>query len=420
MAQYLPGINRYEMKAHLHHYLFPILFLSLLACRKNRGPNQEMPGEAFAYLDAEAQAVALTNPIHLSNLGDVLQDHQFLFTGESHGVAFNYELEFMMLQFLVEEGWLDYYVPELPYSFCYFLRKYLEDGDESILERLFAPLQGTFTWTADAKQHWQRVRTFYQTLPPEQRFSVVGIEVEHQARNAAWMMQDLLPTQAPPSFLTAEITSLHEQVATQNDNYLDLYNVATVLKSMFISRSEEMREYLGDSYQQFQIVNQLVIDTHEARFDDAFSTKREALIYQNFLRDRDLFSTGNSYGQWGANHIYQRDIEGVSWLATQLDKGENSPVRDGVYSLLYLYHDCQTLLKNPYRQVDFTNLNYVSDFKKLTDQEFTLFRLDQATSPFMEQLIWPSTSLKLSEGVTTDYVQALMLVQDSPAASPLN
>lgn len=379
-----------------------------------------MPGEAFAYLDAEAKTLALSNPIHLSNLGDVLQDHQFMFTGESHGVAFNYELEFMMLQFLVEEDWLDYYVPELPYSFCYFLRQYLDNGDDTILDRLFAPLEGTFTWTADAKQHWQRVRSFYQSLPVEQRFRVVGIEIEHQARNAAWMMQDLLPASSVPAFLSEHLAILNEQVLTENDNYVELFDLATGLKDLFINRSAEMKEYLGDNFQAFQIVNQLVIDTHEARFDDAFSTKREALIYQNFLRDKGLFSNGNSYGQWGANHIYQRDIEGVSWLGERLDKEENSPVKNGVYSILYLYHDCQTLLKNPYRKVDYTNLNYASDFQKLSEQEFTLFRLDRPSSPFMEQLIWPSTNLKLSAGVTTDYIQALLLIQDSPAASPLN
>ncbi|NRB48865.1 MAG: hypothetical protein HRU41_14410 [Saprospiraceae bacterium] len=408
------------MNAHLHRYLFPILLLSLLACRKNSGPNQDMPSEAFAYLDAEAKALALSNPIHLSNVGDVLQDHQFVFTGESHGVAFNYELEFMMLQFLVDEEWLDYYVPELPYSFCYFLRQYLDNGDDTILDRLFAPLEGTFTWTADAKQHWQKVRSFYQSLPTEKRFSVLGIEIEHQARNAAWMMQDLLPTKSAPTFLAEHLATLNQQVLMNNDNYVELYNLAISLKDLLISRSAEMKEYLDDNFQAFQIVNQLVIDTHEARFDDAFSTKREALIYQNFIRDKDLFANGNSYGQWGANHIYQRDIQGVSWLAERLDKEENSPIQNGVYSILYLYHDCQTLLKNPYRKVDYTNLNYAADFQKLSEQEFTLFRLDRPSSPFMEQLIWPSTNLKLSAGVTTDYIQALLLVQDSPAASPLN
>ncbi len=408
------------MKAHLHQYLFPLLLLSFLACRKSSGPNQDMPGEAFSYLDAEAKTVALSNPIHLTNLRDILPEHQFLFTGESHGVAYNYELEFLMLQFLVEEEWLDFYVPELPYSFCYFLRQYLENGDETILDRLFAPLQGTFTWTADAKQHWQRVRSFYQSLPVNQRFSVIGIEVEHQARNAAWMMQDLLPGKQPPAFLSEAIETLKELVAVQNDNYLELYDLATTLKTSFINQSGEMKTYLGDNYQPFQVVTQLVIDTHEARFDDAFSTKREALIYQNYLRERDLFSSGNSYGQWGANHIYQRDIEGVSWLAALFDKGESSPLQDRVYSILYLYHDCKTLLKNPYRKVEYSNLNYVSDFKKLSDQDFTLFRLDRPTSPFMEQMIWPSTNLKLTEGVTTDYVQSLLLIQDSPAASPLN
>lgn len=408
------------MKARLHQYLLPLLFLSLVACRKNNGPNQDMPDAAFDYLDAEAKSVSVENPIHLSQLETVLQDHQFIFTGESHGVASNYDLELMMLQYLVDQKWLDYYVPELPFSFCYFLGQYLEKGDETILDRLFEPLEGTFSWTAEAKKHWQKVRTLYQSLPSDERFSIVGIEIEHQARNAAWMMQDLLPDLSAPPVMAGEVATLNDLVATKNDNYLDLYNLALDFKALFISQSPVLKGFLGDKFQQFQLVNQLVIDTHEARLDDVFSTKREALIYENFLRNSELFAAGNSYGQWGANHIYQRDIEGVSWLAARLNEEALSPVQDAVYSILYLYHDCKTLLKNPYRKVNFTNLYYVPDFKKLSSQDLTLFRLDLPGSPFMDELIWPSTSLKLSEGVTTDYIQALILVQDSPAASPLN
>ena len=408
------------MKAHTHLYLLFFLLLCFLACQNKNGPNQDMPIEAFEYLEAEAKAISVANPIHLASLAAVLADHQFILTGESHGIAFNYDLELMMLQFLVEEDWLDYYVPELPFSFCYFLNQYLENGDETILDRLFAPLEGTFTWTQEAKAHWQHVRDLFQSLPPDKRFTVVGIEVEHQARNAQWMMQDLLPSANPPAFLAEKIESLHQLVTSKNDNYLELYNLALSLKSLLINQSGEMKTFLGANFNEFSILNQLVIDTHEARFDDTFSTKREALIYQSFLRNKDLFSSGNSYGQWGANHIYQHDIEGVDWLANKLNAKENSPLQGRVYSILYLYHDCKALFKDPYRKANFSNLFYVRDFKKISNQDITFFRLDRPGSPFQEQLIWPSTSLLLSEGVTTDYVQSLFLIRESPAASPLN
>ena len=407
------------MKAHLHRYLLPLLLLSFFTCRNNTGPNQDMPLDAFEYLESKAQAVTLDNPIQLAGLTNVLDDYQFLLTGESHGVAFNYDLELAMLTFLVDQRWLDFYVPELPYSFCYFLNQYLESGDEAVLDRLFAPLEGTFTWTEEAKMHWQEVRNLYQRLPAQQRFSIVGIEVEHQARNAQWMMQDLLPGTAVPSFLKEPVETLGELVATNNDDYLALYTLATSLKELFTQQSDDMKAFLGENFRTFSVLNQLVIDTHEARFDDTFSSKREALIYQNFLRNRDLFSAGNSYGQWGANHIYQREIEGVDWLASKLNTLADSPLQGKVYSILYIYHDCKALFRNPYRKVNFSNLFYIRDFKKISERDITLFRLDLPGSPFLEKLIWPSTSLMLTEGVTTDYVQTLFLIQDSPAASPL-
>lgn len=408
------------MKAHIHRYLLPLLLLSFLACRNNNGPNQDMPLDAFEYLEAEARAVMLANPIQLASLSTVLDDHQLLLTGESHGIAFNYDMELAMLAFLIEQNWLDFYVPELPFSFCYFLNQYLESGDEALLDRLFAPLEGTFTWTQEAKMHWQEVRSLYQSLPVQKRFQVVGIEIEHQARNAQWMMQDLLPDAAPPAFLQESVSLLNELVATDNDNYLELYKLASELQDLLIDRSEEMSTFWGENYDAFSLLNQLVLDTHEARIDDTFSSKREELIYQNFLQHKDLFSSGNSYGQWGANHIYQREIEGVDWLANKLNTRADSPLQGRVYSILYLYHDCKALFKDPYRKANYSNLFYIRDFKKIAEQEITLFRLDLPGSPFLEQLIWPSTNLKLSEGVTTDYVQSLVLIRESPATSPLN
>ncbi len=408
------------MKARTFTQLLLAFFLFLSACTKANGPNQKMPRDVFDYLEDQAQSISVESPINLATLTSAMDSHRFIMTGETHGIAANYELEFMLLKHLVEANWLDYYVPELPPSFCYFLSQYLENGEEIILTRLFEPLEGTFSWTNEAKQHWRKVRSFYQSLPPDQRFSLIGIEIEHQARNTQWMLLDLLPDQTVPAFLQNKVEVLTNLVDTNNDNYLVFYSLAQDLNALLQNQAAAMQEYLGESFEDFQEVVELAMATYEARNDDVFSSKREAIIFENFLRQEPLFANGNSYGQWGANHIYRQYIDNVSWLAAKINQDPASPLQGAFYSILYLYHDCKALLKNPYREANYSNLLFVKDFKKMAQQDYTLFRLDEGNSPFAADLIWPSNSVSLTEGVTTDYVQSILLVRDSPAATTLN
>jgi len=408
------------MKARTFTQLFLVSFLFFSACTKANGPNQKMPRDVFNYLEDQAQSISVESPINLTALTSAMQGHRFIMTGETHGIAANYELEFMLLKYLVEENWLDYYVPELPLSFCYFLTQYLESGEEMILTRLFEPLQGTFSWTNEAKQHWRKVRSFYQSLPLDQRFSLIGIDVEHQARNTQWMMLDLLPDQAVPTFLQNKVEELMNLVDTNNDNYLVFYSLAQDFNALLETQAAAMQEYLGESFELFQEVVELAMATYEVRNDDVFSSKREAILFGNFLKHEALFANGNSFGQWGANHVYRQNIDNVSWLAAKINQDPASPLQDAFYSILYLYHDCKALLKNPYREANYSNLLFVKDFKKMAQQDYTLFRLDQGNSPFAEGLIWPSNSVSLTEGVTTDYVQSILLVRDSPAATTLD
>lgn len=408
------------MKARTFTQLLLSCLLLFSACTKANGPNQKMPRDVFDYLEDQAQSISVASPINLTALTSAMQGHRFIMTGETHGIAANYELEFMLLKHLVEENWLDYYVPELPFSFCYFLSQYLENGEEMILTRLFEPLQGTFSWTNEAKQHWRKVRSLYQSLPLDRRFSLIGIEVEHQARNTQWMMLDLLPDQAVPPFLQNKVGELMNLVDIDNDNYLVFYSLAQDFNALLDNQAVAMQEYLGESFELFQEVVELAMVTYEARNDDVFSSKREAIIFENFLRHEALFANGNSFGQWGANHIYRQNIDNVSWLAAKINQDPTSPLQGDFYSILYLYHDCKALLKNPYREANYSNLLFVKDFKKMAQQDYTLFRLDQGNSPFTEDLIWPSNSVSLTEGVTTDYVQSILLVRDSPAATTLD
>jgi hypothetical protein len=73
---------------------------------------------------------------------DQLNHYQFIFAGESHGMINNYDLDLAMIRHLNAIGWLDYYTPEMPYSFCWFINRFLETGEESMLDELFKPFRG--------------------------------------------------------------------------------------------------------------------------------------------------------------------------------------------------------------------------------------------------------------------------------------
>ena len=264
------------------------------------------------------------------------------------------------------------------------------------------------------------MRALYQSLPVAKRFRLIGIDVEHQARNAQWMMLDLLPAQVPPSFFSSAINTLTQLVETDNDDYQQLYELALEIQALMLNQGTALETYLGDHFESFQTVNQLVIHTFEARNDDIFSTQREALIFENVLHYRDLFENGNSFGQWGANHVYQKAVEDISWLAAKMKNDANSPLQGSIYSILYVYHDCKALLKDPYREANFSNLLFIRDFGKIPTGNFTLFQFDLPNSPFEQDLIWPSNSVYFKDGVTTDYVQSMVLLRHAKATTPLD
>ncbi len=103
-----------------------------------------------------------------ARLSQELGRYRLFLVGESHGTAFNQELEGALL------------LLELPPSIAGFLQKYLETGDEELLKLAFAETRHTYFYTQERYNLWRRLRALQESLPEGERLHLVGLDVEQQ------------------------------------------------------------------------------------------------------------------------------------------------------------------------------------------------------------------------------------------------
>ena len=125
----------------------------------------------------------------LSIMDDDLKDSEIFLTGENHGVKANIELRIKLLKYFKEKTNFKYYLCELPYSMTYFLNTYLETKDKSIIENVYEPLKGTDAWNKDEYDYWETLYNFNKKLPKNDKIILVGMDIEHQPKNAIKFMK---------------------------------------------------------------------------------------------------------------------------------------------------------------------------------------------------------------------------------------
>ena len=93
----------------------------------------------------------------LSILDGELDGREIFLAGENHGVKANGKLRMKFLKYFKEKTNFKYYLCELPYSLTATLNRYLETGDEKILEDAYIILKGTDAWNKDEYNHWREL-----------------------------------------------------------------------------------------------------------------------------------------------------------------------------------------------------------------------------------------------------------------------
>lgn len=334
--------------------------------------------------------------------------------GEEHGIALTEHLDLAFLRYLHQRAGVRVYMAEFGYASGCLVNRYLDTGDEQVLDLVMRESYKSVAWTKERRDFFVGIRKFNLTLPPGERVRVVGVDVEHQYKLALRYLSELAAADAgrKPS---PEIAPVITQLAwTENPASGQAGDLAASLARYPAAYAELLGNRLSD-FQQIAGNLQKTVEYQNARGSDRSFAVRERAIYDNFRKLYSRFGGGTWYGRWGAFHIYQRRTEDRDRFASLLN-GPDSPVAGAVLSIYPLYSHSEAMGQ------DYRNRPVDSDAARsrpfataAMDAPVTLFRLDGADSPFRHLI----PGFLQGEGMPADLVQYVVLVRGAAASHPL-
>lgn len=361
-------------------------------------------------------------------LDEDIAHYKVFFSGETHSIAANWTSEFKLLQYLNQKADVTHYLGEFPYSMGELVNDYLTTGDESLLRLFHADAPGNAATSQDNYDFWVKVRTYNQTLPPDRKIRVVGLDGELGSHLAFAFLAHLLPQSSAPSEIApvlAEVGQFADPKMTPGGRVYtdDAVQFQARLKQSMRKYPDLYKQYLGADWPRFERAVSGIDDGIAERSlskssTPAFHTARERVFYKRLQEAMAQYPDARWYGEWGAEHTYQK-VRHFDLYSEDLPKvaqylNETLPETKGkVLTIMNVY--VNSLMMNSAPPYDAVRVqSYQAElFKHTPAGEAVLFKLTGKDSPFASKLYLVKDG---TGGVTTDYFQYVMLIRNSEKA----
>ncbi len=386
---------------------------------------QEYLKENYSSIDLEDESEFKD----LAIMDSDIEGKEIFFTAELHGTKANEQLNTKFLKYFKEKTDFKYYLCELPYSDAYFINKYLDTGDIKILEEIYKPLKGTFGWNKDGYNHWKKLYEYNNTLPKESRIEVIGVDIEHQPINAYKFLVDVLPDKEAPEEIKTVIDKI-KSTFKDLDKFDEAFAQCSKELQNDIKEKESIyKEYLGEKFTSFNLVNLNVLNRieaykHKEEGNVDWNNTRDKMIYESFQILQKELPKGKYYGQWGLNHTFQSKEKDKMWFAAYLNS-DDSIFKDKILTVIYNYDSCEGMgtsavgiyptneLKFVYPQIKETN--------DLLEGNLNIYKLTGDNTPFSEApMYYTNNNLEELEASMLDFFQYIVCIRNSKATDPLN
>ena len=401
---------------------------------------QNAPVDVNQYLEANQM------PLSLDNEHSPSEEHRIFLFGAIHGTQLTQEADLILLKKHVESNRVRIYLSEIDGCLAFFLNTYLETGNPKVLREVvdlykdFVPQDASVEFL----QKWEAIYDWNAKRPKSQRIKVMGAEPLLSEKLALRMLRALNKKAVRSNQLIRSILKVN-QVPEDTTFILTGNEIETVYTPLvrnllrdWNADPQQYRGLFGSEYWQFA----LLMKNIERNLNPNDWEGREAEIFENLLfLDQlvDLKKLG-VYGHYGFTHLLQAPVNDFLPLAGLLN--EHSRFQGVVYSYLGLLSNCEVLWERKYdkagQYIGFkvtswqdgdnlfekqAGLRYLR--KIAATQPLTLFELDQPDSPFNKELWFVNASRGKrlwrveANRSTLDYIQAVVLVQNSPANTPI-
>lgn len=431
-----------EEKAGLK-WAFPGLIVILIFLSWPLGRVSSLPGDAKKFLKAHANAVDISDNNDYSSfslLEPGINDCDVFLFGQEYGIKKDFDIKLKLLKYLNRKRGVRYYLFRGGYGESCVLNRFLETGADEYLKNLFTCIKSCGSRVSrDYFEYPRKIREYNLTLPEDRRITFVGIDVAYDFRTEFYALYVLLSETTPGSQRLSpyikKIKDLYLNWEQKKKNKLlkkECKNMVEELAGLLKTHELELEVYLGKKFFDLEMILKNIkrrMDFTKSKRTIKDYTNRIEHTYDNFreiYRHLPYEVTRKFFGYGAHLFVQQRDSKHFKRLGAILQHLENSPVKGKVLSILSVYHNCfepdtETGKPVPLKDLSGTRhflfLDDVYDLVSLAGGEVTLFRLTGDQSPFREKLLLKrllSTPVD-QPGVTTDYFQFLVLVQNSDA-----
>lgn len=303
---------------------------------------------------------------NITILDTVISKNRVFISGENHEeTKVNIEIELSLMKYLNEKGNVRNMILELGYSRGYMLDKYI-NGDSSYFNLLIATTSYRYL------RFYRNLRTYNQSLPPDRRIRVHGIDVERFPDDAPVLLDKLLPAGKPVpeqiAFTVESIRSyaryyflgINHRIGTElpddedgvHNNYYWYYYkqfkdgkvIDTLLEEYKRNRNDFMTFLGGDS----AVFDKIIQSMKDFRLYTSYKSMpqeyifRERLMFANLKELLDQNPEEKYFGQFGRCHISLKEIdyECEWWAFSSLVKRLNeSEYKDQVLNIALFYKD---------------------------------------------------------------------------------
>jgi len=336
----------------------------------------------------------------------------YLSGAEWHGTKASYDIQYALATSLNKHAGVNYLLIGYGHATAEMYNAYLESGDIETLNSIHYHMRFTSSSNNEHRLFWQKLYEYNKTLPMEDKFTVIGIDLEFLP-NLAIHYLTTLPGADKLSLIIPE-------APLRNPNAISQY--VKTLQQDVVANEELYKDSLGDWYSEFDLVLNNMADTVAAHLVDNYYEVREDFMYNYFLRAYDKYPNGKFFGQLTMEHIYQDQawtplLDYSDKLATHLNKAD-SPVHGQVLSIASIYMDSTyRFYWGRFHDAEIRDyiLSNQAPFDLLAETDFTLFRLTGEDSPFNDRNYIVKKS---NGGVTTDFFQYLLVIKNSRPTSP--
>ncbi|MBL4746393.1 MAG: hypothetical protein JKY08_08490 [Flavobacteriaceae bacterium] len=354
-------------------------------------------------------------------------ENDLVLFGEFHGTKQTIKIDVQFIKYLNDKVGMKTHIAEFDFSQAYFLNKYLKEGNDSIIQYVLN------SWiikhghnNKSYNDKWREIHKLNKTITDRNlHIKVLGID----------KIQDF------------KITQHHLLTLFKNLNVR--HKIPRNEKEIIKWAKEDLATIIGnikkDSSNQKWIEDVLFIQKNIVTFNNQ---SREDFMINNFT---DLYKRYNLegqkiYGYFGGAHVLQKEMNGKKDFG-KLVVMSTLPLSKKTYSITTRYIDSYMSAPSAYlpplikKDTEHTKISNtcdnmallyhygINDLKSVTKKySNTFFNINALNSPYKNSLrlidniglysLLAGMRVTDKESVTTDYIQAVILIRNSDWAVP--